>query len=132
MKTPGLETFVAELKSYDTLISKDLRASLSSLMSESSTQQDMVPAFLAELSAELEQAKKRAICGDDLEAALAIKHAVTTIAHLQQNPPSAADVLTALKAHKEVISEEWHARIYSLVPSTSLESGSPSKRSRTA
>ena len=132
MKTPDLETIVAELKPYDTLISKDLRASLSSLMSESSTQQDMVPAFLAELSAELEQAKKRAICGDDLEAALAIKHAVTTIAHLQQNPPSAADVLTALKAHKEVISEEWHARIYSLVPSTSLESGSPSKRSRTA
>ena len=101
-------------------------------MSESSTQQDIVSALFADLSAEFEQAKKRAICGDSLEAALAIKHAVTTIAHHQQNPPSATDVLTALNAHKEVMSEEWHARMYSLVPSSSLESGSPSKRSRTA
>ena len=132
MKTLDLDTIVAELKPYDTLISKDLQASLSSLMSESSTQQDIVPALLAELSAELEQAKKRAMCGDNLDAALAIKHAVATIAHLQQNPPSATDVLTALKAHGGVIREEWHARVYSLVPSTSLESGSPSKRSRTA
>ena len=101
-------------------------------MSKSFLRQDIVPALLAELSAELEQAKKRAICDDNLEAALAIKHAVATIAHLQQKLPSAEVVLTALKAHKEVISEEWHARMYSLVPSTRLESCAPSKRSRTA
>ena len=130
-KTSDLNTIVADIKPFDTLLSKDLQAFLSSLLSESSTQDDIVPALLAELSADLEEAKKRAICEDELDVALTIKHAATTISHLRQHPPSAADVFTALSKHKEVISEEWQARIYSLVPSSRCESGSPAKRSRT-
>ena len=58
MKMPDLDTIIMELKPYDTLISRDLQASLSSWMSESSTQQDILLALLAELRASLEQKKE--------------------------------------------------------------------------
>ena len=130
-KMPDLEIIVAELKPYFSLLSQDLQASLSSLLSESCPQEDVVPALLAELRADLEEAKAREINSDNLQVALSIKHAVTMIAELFQNAPSAADVLFALQAHKEVVDEEWRARIFSLVPSSSGECGSPAKRSRT-
>ena len=100
-------------------------------MSESSTQQDILPAVLAELRASLEQKKKCALRADQIEAARAIKHAVVAITQLQQSQPSAADVFAALEAHTEVIGAEWLARMYSLVPCTSSASESPAKRSRT-
>ena len=130
LQTLTVETIVAELDPYDTLISKDLQTSFLSLMQDSPTQADIVLALLGDFSAELEQDKKRAVSNDDLDEALAIKHAATVVAHLQSHPSSAKDVLIALEAHMEVIGEEWHARMHSLVPSTSLEGGSPSKRSR--
>ena len=89
-------------------------------------------ALLGDLSPELEQKKKRVVSSDDFEAALAIKHAATVVARLHSHPSSATDVLTALKAHVEVVSNGWHARMHSLVPSTSLDCGSPLKRRRTA
>ena len=89
-------------------------------------------ALLGDLNAELEQDKKRAVSNDDLAVALAIKHAATVVAHLQSHPTSAKHVLIALEAHMEVIGEEWHARMHSLAPTTSLEDGSPLKRSRKA
>ena len=90
------------------------------------TQEKIVLALLADLSA------KHDVCSDDLEAALAIKHAATVVARLQSHPSFAKDVLIALEAQMEVISEEWQARMNSLVPSTSLECGAPLKRSSTA
>ena len=100
-------------------------------MSERSTQQDIRPAVLAEFRARLEQEKKCALRGDQMDAALAMKDAVNAITQLQQNQPSAADVLAALEAHKEVIGAEWFAGMYSLVPCTSSANESPAKRSRT-
>ena len=129
MKTPSVETIVAELKPYDTLIGEDLQTFLLSLMPVSPTQEEVVLALLGDLSAELEQEKKRAVSSDDLEAALAIKHAATVVARLQSHPSSAKDVLIALDAHMQVISKEWHARMHSLVPSTNLACGSPSTSS---
>ena len=132
LKTLTVETIVAELKPYDILFGKELETFLFSLMQKSITQEDSILALLGDLSAEFEQGKKRAVSNDDLEMALAIKHAATVVAHLQSHPSSAKDVLIALEAHMEVIGEEWHARMHSLVPSTSLEDGSPLKRSRKA
>ena len=68
-------------------------------MPVSPTQEDFVLALLGDLSAELEQDKKRAVSSDDLEAALAIKHAATVVARLQSHPSSAKDVLIALEAY---------------------------------
>ena len=58
-------------------------------------------ALLGDLSADLEQDKKRAVSNDDLEVALAIKHTATVVAHLQSHPSSAKDLLIALEAHME-------------------------------
>ena len=132
LKTPTVETIIAELKPYDTLIGKDLQTSLLSLMPESPSQEDIVFALLGDLSIELDQHKKRAVSSDDLEAALAIKHAATIVARLQGHPSSANDLLIALEAHMEVISDKWQAQMHSLVPSTSLDCGAPLKRSRIA
>ena len=101
-------------------------------MQENSTQYDIILALLGDLSAELKQDKTRAVSNDHFVVALAIKHAAAVVAHLQSYPSSAKDVLLALEAHMEVISEEWHARIHSLIPSTGLEGGSPLKRGRKA
>ena len=132
LKTPPVETIVAELKPHDTLIGKDLETWLLFLVSRSPAQDDVVLELLVDLGAELEENKKRALSSDDLETALAVKHAATVVARLRSHPPSATDVLIALKAHVQVVSEEWHARMHSLVPLVSLECGSPPKRSRTA
>ena len=132
LKTLTVETIVAELKPYDILFGKELETLLFSLMQKSITREDNILASLGDLSAELEQDKKHAVSNDDLEMALAIKHAATVVAHLQSHPSSAKDVLIALEAHMEVISEEWHAQMHFLIPSTSLEGGSPLKRSRKA
>ena len=101
-------------------------------MQKSITQEDNILALLGDLGADLENGKKRAVANDDFEIALAIKHAATVVAHLQSHPASATHALIALEAHIEVIGKEWRARMHSLVPSTSLEDGSPLKRSRSA
>ena len=132
LKTLTVETIVAELKPYDILFGKELETFLFSLMQKSITQEDSILALLGDLSAEFEQGKKRAVSNDDLEMALAIKHAATVVAHFQSHPTFAKHVLIALEAHMEVIGEEWHARMHSLAPTTSLEDGSPLKRSRKA
>ena len=131
-KTSTVETIVTQLKPYETLIDRDLQSSLLSLMQETPPQEDIVLALLGDLSAELQQAKKRSVSNDDLEIALAIKQAATAVARLQTNPPSATDVLFCLKEHMKMISDEWHAQMHSLVPSTSPEWGSPLKCRRTA
>ena len=83
-------------------------------MLESPTQEDIVLAVLRDLSAELEQDKKRVVCSDDLETVPAIKRAATVVARLQIHPSPAKDVLIPLGAHMEVISEGWqgHDRIF--------------------
>jgi hypothetical protein len=129
LKTLTVETIVAELKPYNILFGKELDTFLFSLMQKSITHEDSILALLGDLSAEFEQGKKRAVSNDDLEMARAIKHAATVVAHLQSHPSSANSVLLALEAHIKVIGEEWHARMHSLSPSTSLEGGSPLKRS---
>ena len=83
-------------------------------MLESPTQEDIVLVLLRDLSAELEQDKKRIVCSDDLETVLAIERAATVIARLPSHPSYAKDVLIALEAHMEVISKGWqgHERIF--------------------
>ena len=76
-------------------------------MLESPAQEDIVLVLLRDLSAELEQDKKRIVCSDDLETVPAIKRAATVVARLQRHPSSAKDVLFALEAHMEVISKWW-------------------------
>ena len=126
-----MDTITAELQPYDTLIDKDLEQSLSSWVQERSIQEEKVLALLRDLIAELKEDKKRALCSDDLDEALVIKEAATVAAHLQSDSSSATDVLLGLSEYEGVISDEWYARIYSLVPSSGPECGPPSKRSRT-
>jgi hypothetical protein len=126
----GVETVVAALKPYHMFLGSDLETFLLTLLQETSTQDDIILALLGDLSAALERDKTRAVSNDDLVVALAIQRTATVVARFQSDPPSAKDVLLDLEAHMEVMSEEWHARIHSLIPSTALEDGPPLKRGR--
>ena len=130
LETPTADTVAMELKPYNTLLDEDITTSLLSLIQEKLTGENIVSALLGDLRVELEEGKKRALSIEDLETALTMKQAAAVVARLQSSPSPAPDVLLCLQEYKGVISEEWHVRMHSLVPSFSPECGPSSKRMR--